>query len=355
MIVPAFIYPNILEHFPKTVTVLVTYGCTAACEQCCFESNPSIKERLSLQQIKNAIQEAADTFPALRMIAFSGGEAFMLKDDLIEAIRFATSLGLMTRVVSNGYWAKNEFNAKRLMKKASEAGLTELNISTGLDHQKWVTRDTVIHAVTASVSEGIFTLVTVEQDSEQSGCMTALLNDKQIQSLLKDPRFTLMTNSWMAFHDDAEPRKSLKDNLNRDLYGGCSQLFTSVVVTPHNNLSACCGLTLEHIPEMRLGSLKESSISQLYEQQLLDFLKIWIHVDGPMTIIKSLFGEGNVQKLGEMRHICQACAIMHQSKEIRTAIRERYLEFVPDVLQRFNSKLALLDYEAANEQQRERR
>lgn len=37
---------------PDTLTVLVTYRCNAACEECCFESNPRVEGRLTLGEIK---------------------------------------------------------------------------------------------------------------------------------------------------------------------------------------------------------------------------------------------------------------------------------------------------------------
>jgi len=120
---------------PNTLTILCTYQCTAACRQCCFESSPQIKGRLTRQTIIARIKEAKSAFPNLKVVVFSGGEALMLKDDLFASIAHCTSEGLLTRVVSNGYWGKTPKMAQNTVAKLQKAGLRELNLSTGRDHQ----------------------------------------------------------------------------------------------------------------------------------------------------------------------------------------------------------------------------
>lgn len=67
---------------PATLTILPTYRCTAACEQCCFGSNPKLKERLSREEIFDAIEQANTAFTTLRQVVFSGGECVMQGEDL---------------------------------------------------------------------------------------------------------------------------------------------------------------------------------------------------------------------------------------------------------------------------------
>jgi hypothetical protein len=127
---------------------------------------------------------------------------------------------------------------------------------------------------------------------------------------------------------------------------GCSRVFHNLVVTPHDHLAACCGLTLEHIPEMKFGDLKRANIKDHFEDELNDFLKIWIHVDGPAKIMVKLFQEEVIDGLKGVHHICQACAIMHQHPKVREEIKKRYQEFVPEILSRFNLKVAMRSMEA---------
>ena len=108
-----------------TITILPTYKCTAACQDCCFGSNPSIEGRIPQYKILHYIEEAAKI--GIKTVVFSGGESFILGKDLDEALWHATKNDLMTRVVTNGYWATTENNARKRLEDLQFAGLTELN------------------------------------------------------------------------------------------------------------------------------------------------------------------------------------------------------------------------------------
>lgn len=136
----------------------------------------------------------------------------------------------------------------------------------------------------------------------------------------------------MPFHSDFKQRNdSSKNNLH--LKTGCNQLFNNSVITPHNLLSACCGLTLEHIPEMKLGDLNSHTIDKLYKSQFDDFLKIWIHTDGPYNIIEKLMGQGYLEKkYGHINHSCQACVYLHQDKNIILRLKTEFKNHISSVI-----------------------
>lgn len=327
------IFQNIELSLPHTLTILCTYKCTAACAQCCFESSPRVKGRLSLDTILARISEAKASFPGLRLVVFSGGEAFMLKDDLYAAVRHATSLEMMTRIVTNGSWGKTPTSASAVVEKLIAAGITEINISTGVDHLEWVPLESVVNAALALCEAGVKTLVTVEADTADSDCMGELRRNSSFLRAIKSGNLQLLNNSWMPFSDGAPDR--VKNFDVSSLQGGCTQIFSTIVVTPHDNLSACCGLTLEHIPEMRLGHNSGTNMRELYNAQRDDFLKFWIHVDGPYTIVKRVMGDDASALLADVSHICQACVILHQTPTVRERLARDYEQYIPEVMTRF--------------------
>ena len=323
---------------PATLTILATYKCTAACAQCCFESSPKLITRLSLETICARIDEAKENFPALNLVVFSGGECFLLKDDLYAAIAHATKRGLLTRCVTNGFWGKSPVRARHVVEELKRVGLKEINFSTGLDHQKWVPLDSVANACSATVSAGLRTALSIETDTDSSDCYKGALEHPLIKSIVPHAKFLVLRASWMPFHASADSREK---GTVAGFHKGCKQLFGNLVVTPHDFLSACCGLTLEHIPEMKLGRLGVTPMRDLFDSQFEDFLKIWIHVDGPHVIVKRLFGDQGDAALANVVHICQACTILHKNPAIVAELKSRYLEFVPEVMARFNISLAL--------------
>jgi hypothetical protein len=152
-----------------------------------------------------------------------------------------------------------------------------------------------------------------------------------------------MNNVWMPFHSDhaitqsEDTRRRLSKSSVRD--GGCQNIFHTIVVTPHEQLAACCGLTMEHIPELKLGNLREHSMGELYRDQFDDFLKIWIALDGPHAIWNwASEKDSTIHIKEEAVHICHACAIIHQDPKIRAVLENHYREKIPDVMFRFSLK-----------------
>jgi len=265
-----------------------------------------------------------------------------LKDDLYTAIAHAHALGLRVRCITNAFWGKTFSAAKRTVFRLIEAGITEINISTGSDHQAHVPFESVENACEALVKAGVATLVTVEKDSPTTNCLQRIQSSPRLQPLIENhPRiFTIQCNSWMPFHEGYVARGSAPGL--EALVDGCSQIFSNLVVTPYGKLAACCGLTFEHIPELTLGDINASDMGDLFNSALDDFLKIWIHLDGPGAILRSLFGEGINEELKSIRHICQACAVLHLHPKVRSELALQYREFVPDVLARFALKIEIL-------------
>lgn len=316
---------------PRTLTFITTYRCTAACVQCCFESSPTVKGRLSRDEMIAALHDAKRSFPSLSVVVFTGGEATLLKDDLISVIAESTSLGLRTRMVSNGSWAKTRSSAKRWAEKLSTAGLKELNISSGKDHQEWVPHSSVVNAAEAGLNAGFRVLVTVEADTEDGRTMAAFSEDSRVRALLKNG-LLLQSNSWMEFKTDQAKRENVVPQHQRN--APCQQIHDNIVITPYKEVSACCGLTLEHIPEMKVGRL-EDGVSKAYLSQTNDFLKYWIRVDGPAEIIRRVMGEEKADELlkGSV-HMCHDCAVLHKNSEVRASLELDYLKFVPEVMSR---------------------
>ena len=326
----------------RSITFITTYQCTAACRECCFESSPTLDSgKLTFEFMKGVIDEGLRALPNLSLVVFSGGECFMLKEQLFRTIAHASGQGLLTRCVTNGYWGKTPASAARNARRLREAGICEINISTGSDHQEWVPFESVLNAAEALAAEDIFTLVTIEKDTRESGCWETATTSPRIVKLLErgQARFRLQCNSWMPFHSDARPRR---DQVERAADHGCDQLFTNLVITPYRMVSACCGLTYEHVPELRMGRVGDKPLASYVTDIAEDFLGR-IHMDGPAEIVRKITGESANKLMDETVHICQACAVLHQNEGFRKALRERYEEFVPDVLGRFLLRKALSD------------
>ncbi|NOR13331.1 MAG: radical SAM protein [Candidatus Aminicenantes bacterium] len=107
---------------PTFVTIAVTYKCQSRCEHC-YSDSPTRppEEELTSEELKSVIRQVRGL--GAMAVHFSGGEP-LLRKDVFDLVSYARSLGLQTRVNTNGILL-NEENVKRL----KAAGLTECGVS----------------------------------------------------------------------------------------------------------------------------------------------------------------------------------------------------------------------------------
>lgn len=330
---------------PQILTILATYKCTAACENCCFGSNPFLTKRISLEDIKSFIEEGL-RFQFLKLVVFSGGECFLLGDDLVEAVRFASEKGMRTRCVTNGYWAVSMEAGRRRLQELKKAGLNELNVSTGDFHQKWVPEQSVVNAACLGIElEMDSTLIMVELQKKRRVTAASLLKNQYLKRLWDSTsreKFQIIQSPWMPMLvdeviDQPDGLMLNKNNLNRKK--GCDSIFSTAVITPDNQVGLCCGLTREQIPELSI-TWKKGYLEQQIEEATKDFIKIWIYVDGPEKILAWAASKNpEIEWENRYAHHCHVCLRLFKDSLVQDTILKHYRERIEDVLWRYNLSL----------------
>ena len=327
---------------PKMLTILGTYKCTARCKNCCFDSNPWLTQRLSLDNILSFIHEGSQ-YSSVESVVFSGGECFLLGDDLVRAVEFATCKGLKTRCVTNGYWAKSLSHGRKRLQQLQNAGLCELNISTGDFHQQWVSEEAVVNAASLGVDLNLeSTVIVVELQKERRVTIERLLENPRLRTLYQNRaryHFHMIESPWMpmdARETIDQPAGRLLTRENVHLRHGCDSILSTIVVTPTKEIGFCCGLSRELIPELN-KEWAENSLSELLAEAGKDFMKIWLFVDGPERILAWAAGKDpKIDWEGRYAHHCHACLALFRDPLVRKSIAENYRERVDDVLMRYS-------------------
>src|SRR5437764_1019746 len=123
-----------------------TFRCPAECRDCGTMSNPRDGARLPPAIMLDAIDQAAGA--GYDAVVFTGGEPTLAGHDLDRAIERATARGLTTRVVTNAHWARTLRAARRRVGQLMAVGLTEINLSTGDEHARFVPIRNIVGAAT---------------------------------------------------------------------------------------------------------------------------------------------------------------------------------------------------------------
>jgi hypothetical protein len=328
---------------PYTLTVIATYRCTAACEHCCFQSNPYIQGRVPQDRLIAYIDQAAE-IGSIQVVCFSGGEPFLLGQDLVELVERCSRHGLLTRVVTNGYWAVNDDGTRLWLSNLVEAGLNEINFSTGDDHQKFVPLERIVRGMAISLEFGLTQALMIEDRLGRAvGKQTVLdlaVKYPDLNTAIINGEVSILESPWMEFSTDGykiEQHQALKVNsANVHLREPCKSVLSTIVVTPSEQLGVCCGLPRQEIPELHAGDLKMLPMKQLIDKALSDFINIWLFVEGPEKILAwAAQHDTSIEWEDKYAHNCDACRAIFKDSRVMTAIRKYHHEKLNEILMRF--------------------
>lgn len=328
---------------PMQAVILTTFKCTATCPECCFECSPNNEKMLSYDEIIKFLKECSDEWGIKRVI-WSGGECFLLGEDLKRGLAYAKSLGMHSRCVTNGFWAVSEEIAYEKLKELHDLGLKELNLSTGDEHQIYVPEERILNATIAAAKLNIRVVISVETREKTRVTRESFINSPRYQSQIENTDLKKMVSVisaiWVSYHTDTvfEYSTNSEDYVK---YQGCDSLFESICLTPDKTIIGCCGLSVEHIPEMTIGKF-EGKLTEAYARQMQDFLKIWLYVDGPKKILDYVQEWDETISVPKFMHACQVCAYIYQNPKIQEVIRLNFKECYKEVLERFTAKQTLM-------------
>lgn len=308
---------NLPIIYPTTLSLLTTMYCTAQCLNCCFQCSPKRKERMSFEDIKFYIDKTVSLFPTIQLVVFSGGESFSLKEDLIQSVQYATNKKLSTRIVTNGFWAISYKKAYSILKSLKEAGLHEINFSTGDDHQEWVQYDNIVYGCLAARSLGINALVNIETHPNSTFGRDIFEKDERIfpfigKEMHNPDHIKIMQGVWLPFDENTKKMRDAAPKSYRSItptYKSCETMFHTISLMPNGDIYSCCGLTCLQIPYLRIGNMKNSTVQSIISNQFDDVLKIWLRTEGPVRILEFLYKNSpdKLKQIDYSKHICEVC------------------------------------------------
>jgi hypothetical protein len=330
---------------PHTLSLITTHRCTAACDHCCFSCTPNVQDHIPIPNLYRYIDEAAE-LKTLKVIVFTGGECFLLGRELDNLMQAAAGHGFFTRFVSNGYWAISPKAARRRLEQLLACGLTEANFSTGDQHAVYVKPEYVLNGALAAVDMGLTTVVTIELFQESVFPLEEFLSHPGFKEHLESGKLALKLAPWMKFKGKG-PLTFNKKYLElvekaRTPEAGCYTALKVLAISPRQQLFACCGLPVEDIEELHLGSLLNASIKEVLSRTPDDFVKIWVHLHGPDAVIRyAQKFDPSIPFPENAAHICDACRFMYHDKRIKKIVMENPPPNVKEIMEVYFQSLLI--------------
>lgn len=273
----------------KSAVFLVTYQCNANCDFC--ECGPEVYDQLGGSEIVRYIDEAVSLRTVSQAI-FTGGEPTLLGDDLLRAIAYAHSLGLLTRVVTNGWWGSSLEAAIRFLDRLIANGLTEINISIDDLHQRWIPLRYVKNAFLACQERQFPCLIAHKAMRNHKITLKFLEDYFDVELIELDPgkdydkveesRF-ISTGEVVPVGPHSEGF-SEEDLVYSPFAGNCSSILKDIIIGADHQLLACCGIVTKNLPELTIGDLREKRMVDLIEEANRDLILNWLALEGPLSI-----------------------------------------------------------------------
>jgi organic radical activating enzyme len=321
----------------RTLAVMPTFRCVANCTSCGTLSNPYEKTELSLESILKCIQEAKRYNFA--NIVYTGGEATLCWEKLVKAIKETKKRGMLTRLVTNAHWAATPDKALKTVESLKKVGLDEINFSTGTEHTKFIPIRNIMNAITASIANQLKPAIMIEDRAGRTVTKNKILRNPEIRRLiLKDKNCLLVSESpWMPLNPFKVEQYTNSITANRDnldSFPSCDTILQSLTLLSDGNISTCCGFGNRLIPELIVSDInKPDFLGTAIENTENDFMKIWLHYEGPIKILAWAAEKNpNIAWENMYAHCCQACLRIYKDPTVMQTIKENYQEKVSQVI-----------------------
>lgn len=255
---------------------------------------------------------------------------------ILKGFEYAKSRGFITRLVTNGWWAKDEKTTYQYILEMKQHGLDEINTSVDDFHMEFTTIDNIYRLVKYALKQdmnvaiGTITLKSARYNSENVKSILAEKLGISKEELVKQVHFiedqpTPVGNASKLFQENRDKFKLDVDKTSI----GCSQILSSITLLPNGDIKACCGhaifqrvrdfLYLANIDQINKGDLRKIIMK---EQRNLFYL--WMYFRGPKRILEKVTG-----KKYKLPSLCYGCSLIMNKKlysKIINYIKDNYFD-----------------------------
>ncbi|GMA19115.1 radical SAM protein [Arsenicicoccus piscis] len=265
----------------REFALMLSRRCNLTCRHCGIESSPRVRDRMALEDAERFIVEAA-ALPDFGKVTFTGGEPTLIRRDLLVLLDLTRRLGLQSRIVTNGGWARTRDKGLSFLGALKAAGLGEVNFSADRFHLEFAPAQTLRNALDCAAELGYPRIVSFVSNGDQD----PLAEFAQLYGVERDRLLDLreVTRQRLPLHH-------LQDDYIFVYYGAliglgraathpedlrwypadffppgkvCGEVVNKPVLYPDGSFQACC-CAGGKISAFTVGNAFDTSVAELYD------------------------------------------------------------------------------------------
>lgn len=317
----------------KTLALIYTWKCNAACESCCYSCHPKRTEKIPLYKALSIVQEAAK-IDDIQHLSITGGEPFIYLDDVKEILYEWEKSGKTSNCVTNAFWATSYEKAIKTLRHLKNVGLTTLSLSYDIYHEKFIPVERIIKALKAASDIGLnleINCVRGKSDPCLSELLPEITNFKgvfQEGMLVPSGRGALFSPEKFSYLDVLPVER-------------CGMLNT-LAITPNGMVYPCCSVFGE-TEFLSLGNINNSSLSTMVEEAQANILFLLLERQGFGTVID--LGKKINPEMPLPVRVVNTCHLCHElfsnpksASSIWNGMKQFEMEFLAESLKKLDMK-----------------
>ena len=298
------------------LAVGMTDKCSAACDMCCFGCSPQGKHTLSNELMKDVIRQAGE-IKEIRGVGFTGGDPFMVFDQLLECSAYAKSVGLHVSVNTNGFWGKNEKQAAEKLAALKEAGVEAISFSADRHHQQYVPIEVLKTAMRLTRAAGMLTDLTIMETAHTDDIVRmteALRPEIYHASVVNHPM--LPVGKALEKVRDGEFIRHFETKDARCTFFGMVQLNFD------GSYYMCCSQFSREIPQINLGDARKVQLKDL-ERRITSDDYLYVMLRNGLVWYIDLARELGYEIPDYLCSPCHCCYYVFRNQKLLNEIRDR--------------------------------
>jgi len=291
----------------RAIIVQYTKKCNLECAHCIVDCSPEREERMDRNLLRDIILDGFDK--GYRKLMFTGGEPLIYGNELIEDLNFAKSIGFISSIGTNAYWANTRQETEEKLSSLFDSGVRRIALSSGDFHLKSIPIKNIINVLETAQS-----YPEIRIHLKLIGPSSTRIKKRLIE---KYPRLPISILPLIP-RGKAEylPEDNLALNVNIDTQSRCSDVCRPFIGYD-GIVWRCCNVDDKSLEEghMSYGKFLAGGIPNLAE----DKLRRVLFLIGPTGLLRWLresgFDTGNLEK-HSFSYTCHLCCELLNSPDL---------------------------------------